>query len=79
MPRTTSITLSSHFEQFVQNQLATGRYETVSEIIRESLRLMEDKEARLSALRGELDIGIDQLDRGEHIDWHHLKTELNGR
>lgn len=77
MPRTTSVTLSSHFEEFVQKQLATGRYETVSEVIRESLRLMEDREAQLSALRSELDVGISELDRGEYIDWHSLKADLN--
>jgi antitoxin ParD1/3/4 len=79
MPRTTSVILSSYFEQFVKSQLATGRYSSVSEVIRESLRLMEDREAQLSALRTELDIGIDQLDRGESIEWHSLKDELSAR
>lgn len=77
MPRTTSITLSSHFEHFVQQQLATGRYETASEVIRESLRQMENRETRLSVLRGELDIGLDELERGEHIDWQSLKAQLD--
>jgi len=79
MPRTTSVILSSYFEQFVKSQLATGRYSSVSEVIRESLRLMEDREAQLSALRTELDIGIDQLDRGESTEWHSLKDELSAR
>lgn len=77
MPRTTSVTLSSHFEDFVQRQLATGRYETVSEIVRESLRLMENREAQLSALRSQLDVGLAELDRGEYVDWHSLKSELD--
>lgn len=77
MPRTTSVTLSSHFEDFLQRQLATGRYETVSEIVRESLRLMENRETQLSVLRGELDVGLAELDRGEYIDWHSLKPELD--
>ncbi|GAB3683759.1 type II toxin-antitoxin system ParD family antitoxin [Salinisphaera sp. T31B1] len=77
MPRTTSVILSSHFEQFVQRQLASGRYSNVSEVIRESLRQMEDQETRLSALRAELDTGIGQLDRGEHTDWKSLKAELD--
>lgn len=77
MPRTTSITLSSHFENFVQQQLATGRYETASEVIRESLRLMENREAQLAVLRGELDVGIGELDRGETIDWQSLKADFD--
>lgn len=79
MPRTTSVILSPHFEQFVQKQLATGRYSSVSEVIRESLRLMEDREAQLFALRAELDIGIEQLNRGERIEWNRLKDELSAR
>ena len=77
MPRTTSVTLSSHFENFIQQQLATGRYETTSEVIRESLRLMENHEAQLALLRRELDVGISELERGEHIQWQSLKTDLN--
>lgn len=77
MPRTTSITLSSHFENFIQQQLATGRYETTSEVIRESLRLMENREAQLTALRGELDVGLRELERGEYIEWQSLKADLN--
>lgn len=79
MPRTTSITLSPHFEHFVQQQLATGRYETTSEVIRESLRLMEDREARLSVLCGQLDVGIGELERGESISWQELKADLDAR
>lgn len=77
MPRTTSITLSSHFENFIQQQLATGRYETTSEVIRESLRLLENREARLAVLRGQLEVGISELERGEHINWQSLKADLN--
>lgn len=79
MPRTTSITLSAHFEHFVQQQLATGRYETASEVIRESLRLMENREAQLSVLRGEIDVGIGELEHGECINWKNLKADLDER
>lgn len=77
MSRTTSVILSPHFDQFIQRQLASGRYSSVSEVIRESLRQMEDQEARLATLRAEIDAGIEQLDRGEHTDWRRLKEELD--
>lgn len=77
MPRTTSVILSPHFAQFVEKQLATERYSSVSEVIRESLRQMEDREAQLSMLRAQLDVGIKQLDRGEALGWHGLKDELS--
>lgn len=79
MSRTTSVTLSPHFEGFVQRLLASGRYETISEVIRESLRLLEDRDAQLSALRRELDSGVEQLDKGEHVDWHSLKADLDAK
>lgn len=77
MARTTSVTLSAHFDEFVHKQVASGRYETTSEVIRDSLRLMENQEARLSVLRRELDVGIDELARGDAIDWHTLKADLD--
>lgn len=79
MPRTTSVTLSAHFEQFIEKQLATGCYGTVSEVIRESLRQMEDREAKLASLRAALDVGVEQLDRGEGIAWEGLKAEFSAR
>lgn len=77
MPRTTSVTLSTHFEEFIQKQLTSGRYGNVSEVIRESLRQMEDRETRMGSLRAALDSGVEQLDRGEGIAWDTLKNELD--
>jgi antitoxin ParD1/3/4 len=45
-----SYTLGQHFEQFVQSQLAGGRYNNASEVLRDALRLMEDRERRLAVL-----------------------------
>jgi len=39
-----SISLGDHFEQFVQQQIARGRYQNVSEVVRAGLRLLEDYE-----------------------------------
>jgi antitoxin ParD1/3/4 len=39
-----SIHLGEHFEQFVQQQLAHGRYQNASEVVRAGLRLLEDYE-----------------------------------
>jgi antitoxin ParD1/3/4 len=51
MPRNTSITLGSHFEDFVAAQLESGRYRSASEVIRAGLRLLEDSETRMHTLR----------------------------
>jgi antitoxin ParD1/3/4 len=47
----TSISLGPHFARFVETQLAAGRYGTASEVVRAGLRLLEEHEARLAALR----------------------------
>lgn len=51
MRKNTSVTLGSHFEQFIDRQIADGRFGTVSEVIRAGLRILEEREARLEALR----------------------------
>lgn len=79
MPQATSVNLNAHYQTFVQEQLATGRYESADEVVRESLRLLEYREERMAALRSQLDIGQAELDRGEYVDWSSLKAELGVR
>jgi len=51
MAKNTSITLGKHFEQFINNQMKTGRFSSASEVIRAALRLLEEEETKLSILR----------------------------
>ena len=53
-----SYSLGAHFESFVQGQLASGRYNNASEVLRDALRLMEERDAKLRALRATLDASI---------------------
>lgn len=50
----TSLSLGKHWETFIQRRLATGRYGSASELVRESLRLLEERETPLEALRAAL-------------------------
>ncbi len=61
-----SYSLGRHFETFVQDQLATGRYGNASEVLRDALRLMEEREVKLSALRARIDYSIEM--GGAHDD-----------
>jgi antitoxin ParD1/3/4 len=51
MPRNTSVTLGEHFEGFIAEQIEAGRYESKSEVIRAAMRLLEEHEQQVIALR----------------------------
>jgi len=57
MAKNTSITLGDHFEQFITQQIAAGRYGTTSEVVRAALRLLEEREVKLVTLRAALKEG----------------------
>ena len=57
MPKNTSITLSEHFATFIEEQVSEGRYGNASEVIRAGLRLLEEREAKLDALRRAINEG----------------------
>ena len=51
MAKNTSITLGNHFESFVRERIEEGRYGNASEVIRSGLRLLEEHEAKVTALQ----------------------------
>jgi len=65
------VSLTPELEKLVNSQVESGKYGSVSEVINEALRLLQEheksREARLEALRLEIAKAIDQADRGELI------------
>jgi antitoxin ParD1/3/4 len=75
-----NVSVGKDFEEFVKSKVASGDYASVSEVVRDGLRLLKEKElileARLQSLRGEIQKGIDQADNGELLDGQEVMEEL---
>ncbi|WP_290653598.1 type II toxin-antitoxin system ParD family antitoxin [Aquisalimonas sp.] len=64
-----NVSLTPELEAFVKQKVNTGMYSSVSEVVREALRLLEEhdamQEAKLQALRNDIQAGRASLGRGE--------------
>lgn len=78
-----SISLGDYFDNFVSSQVATGRYKNVSEVVRAGLRLLEDEESKLIALRNAIQEGVDSgiandFDAEKNLENLKARTTTNG-
>jgi antitoxin ParD1/3/4 len=75
-----NVSLTPELESLVQSKVQSGRYQSASEVIREGLRLLEDqdrlREMQLAEVCRKIQVGIDQLDRGEGIDGEEVLASL---
>jgi len=76
--KNTSISLGNYFDKFVSSQVSVGRYKNVSEVIRAGLRLLENEESKVLALRNAIQEGlnspiVEDFDFEENLK--KLKTE----
>ena len=77
MGKNTSVSLGDYFDNFIQNSLNTGRYKNASEVIRAALRLFEEEESKIIALRNAIQEGIESgHDKNFNSDIH-LKNRIN--
>ncbi|MBF4518423.1 type II toxin-antitoxin system ParD family antitoxin [Flavobacterium sp. ANB] len=58
MGKNTSISLGTHFENFIDFSLSEGRFKNASEVVRAGLRLLEEEENRLILLRKSIEDGL---------------------
>jgi antitoxin ParD1/3/4 len=77
---TMNVSFTPELEQFVQSRVASGRYQTASEVVREGLRLLEEREQSretvIQELRAKIRRGIEQADRGELLDGDAVFDEI---
>jgi len=64
---TPSLTLGDHWDDFIEREVASGRYASASEVVQAALLELEEREKRLIALRAHLAEGAEQAARGEGI------------
>lgn len=83
MSKNTSISLGDYFDQFVQGQISAGRYKNVSEVIRAGLRLLENEESKVIALKNAIREGVDSgiahdFDPEKNLEELNAKRRKNG-
>jgi len=84
MNRNTSISLGSYFDSFIQNRISEGRFKNASEVVRAGLRLLEEEENKVIALRDAVREGIDSgiandFDPKSHLEKLKTNKNLNGK
>lgn len=83
MSKTTAISLGNYFDEFVQSAISQGRFKNVSEVIRAGLRLLEEEESKVIALKSAIQEGIDSgithdFDTKKHLESLKAKKRSNG-
>jgi len=74
---TADLNLGKHWEQFLQSKLATGKYKSIGEVLREALRYMEERDRKLVELRAHLAQGAEQSMNDQFDDGYSLGGLLN--
>ena len=74
-----SYTLGPRFEGFIKDLLAAGRYNNASEVVRDGLRLLEERERRLAALDAMLAEGLADAEAGRVHSIEDVRAHLRKR
>ena len=61
--------LPADLEQFMEQELAAGKYTSREELVAEAVRLLRERERRVKELREEILPALERLDRGEYMDY----------
>ncbi len=83
MNRNTSISIGNYFDSFIKSRISEGRYKNASEVIRAGLRLLEEEENKIIALREAIQEGIESgiahdFNPEPNLDKMKANRKLNG-
>lgn len=83
MNRNTSISIGNYFDTFIKSKISEGRYKNASEVIRAGLRLLEEEENKIIALRKAIQEGIESgiahdFSPETHLEKMKANRKLNG-
>ncbi len=80
------VTLSPELEEFIAEQVECGHYPTPGEVVRDALRLLQEKlgltERKLGSLRRDIQVGLQALDEGEYDEYddpRRLAAEIKAK
>lgn len=62
------IEIKPELEQFIQAQLATGRFTSADDVINEAFKLLQEREQRIEELRQKIAVGTEQIAKGQVTD-----------
>lgn len=77
-----NVSLTPELEKFIHDKVASGMYSSASEVVREAIRGLHERDLldqiKLEELRKDIQIGLDQLDRGEFVrfDRHQMMERV---
>ncbi|MEH2201063.1 type II toxin-antitoxin system ParD family antitoxin [Nostoc sp.] len=75
-----NISLTPELEQLVKDRVSSGKYHSVSEVMGEALRLLEERDRirdrRLAELKAKIQEGIEASERGEVVDGEEVFAEI---
>jgi antitoxin ParD1/3/4 len=80
---TLNVSLTPELSDLIESRVRSGKYQSASEVVREGLRLLEARDRgrveSLEELKAEIELGIEQLRRGEGIDGEKFLEQLRAR
>lgn len=77
-----SVTLNADTEEIIRRLVADGRYPDADALVQDALQLLESRQQQINELRAKIQVGIDELERGEFVEvkdefWDEIDREVD--